>query len=102
MIVMMDLVVRGPMQATLTNLLAVLLLVQALTGWCDSCCHDNPHSDSVCGKSGCTIRDEGDSHFCNQSHSEHCNDKHCQGICTYVPGTKTHIGASQQLASRMV
>jgi hypothetical protein len=88
------------MQAVFSNLMAGLLLIQALTGWCDrsphACASRCPDAtDLVQAEDGCCRHDAcpvGE----DRSPADSCPSKgECHGICTYVPSQETRIDTSQ-------
>lgn len=87
------------MQAVISNLLAGLLLIQALTGWCDRSLYvcesgcaevaDSGLADNCCKHDVCPVGED-------RSPADSCPSKgECHGICTYVPSQETRIDTSQ-------
>lgn len=91
------------MQAVLSNLMASLLLIQAVTGWCwhapndcANCAHSTVHRVART----CSCRDQ-----CKPcEHSEGSpapggSKGKCHGFCTYVAAQETRIDMSQATVS---
>jgi hypothetical protein len=85
------------MQAFVSKLMAILVLSQAVSGWC---CHRPCHClDGEAAESSADAFDGcGHSDCCHDDHeslilnaSSHCQCHECQGFCTYVSGAKLQI-----------
>ena len=87
------------MQAVFSNLLAGLLLIQALTGWCDRSPHacascrpvtaDLVQIDDCCRHDACPVGETG-------SPTDSCPSKtECHDICIYVPSQEMRIDTTQ-------
>ena len=90
---------REPMQSVLSNLLASLLLIQVLTGWCDHSAQNCHEPDSVSGSHCCAAHQAGRSAQCSLkqicgSQSDRCHERHCQGVCTYIPAPNAYVNAT--------
>jgi len=72
-----------------------LLLIQAFTGWCWHCPHDQARKNG-CGSHALTATDSCD-HDCHHDADDQCSDGpckcqlECQGFCTYLPTDKAHV-----------
>jgi hypothetical protein len=85
------------MQAFVSKLMAILVLSQAVSGWC---CHRPCHclDGEAAESSADAFECCGHSDCCHDGHeslvpnaSSHCQCHECQGFCTYVPGAKLQI-----------
>jgi hypothetical protein len=87
------------MQAVFSNLLAGLLLIQALTGWCDRSPHtcvscgpvaaDLVQTDDCCRHDACPVGE-------TESPIDSCPSKsECHGICIYMPSQETRLDTTQ-------
>lgn len=91
------------MQAFVSKLMAILVLSQAVSGWC---CHRPCHCSAgeaaeislteigICGHSEC-CHDDHEGLILNAS--SHCQCHECQGFCTYVTGAKLQIARSHTM-----
>jgi len=87
------------MQAVFSSLLAGLLLIQALTGWCDrsplNCASSNADAacsieETACCQHDCCPAGETD------SPADPCSGSgECHGICIYVSSPETRIDTTQ-------
>jgi hypothetical protein len=86
------------MRAFLSNLTALLLIVHAMFG----CCRHHWQSDTECAAATtiCAESAPGCGHCCcshdeDEQPSEPCSGGlECQGVCTYLPTSKTVVDAS--------
>jgi hypothetical protein len=74
------------MQAFLSCLTSVLLLVQALTGWCchHCTCADSSRQVSVVGQVAKCCGGSRETAPVNESEKP-CKENHCSGFCTFLP-----------------
>jgi hypothetical protein len=81
------------MRVVVSCIMAVLLLLQAVTGICCACKCDCPHAAS-------SIANPQPTHaccHCRNEQSKHvpahvpCKGSHCLGVCTYVQSSKVQI-----------
>lgn len=85
------------MRSFVSKLMAVLVLTQAVSGWC---CHRPCHcSEGDVAEASLTTAEVGDHEdCCHHEHetlvlnaSSHCQCHECQGFCTYLVGAKSHL-----------
>lgn len=82
------------MQAVLSHLLASLLLIQALTGWCWHCPHDTCSDQVAEAKNSSTCCCHESRQHDDSTIPEQC-PRECQGFCVYVSSVDTQVDLLQ-------
>lgn len=77
------------MRSYLTNLMAIWLVMQAMTGWCcrRPCLEEAHQVELVAQKTACRCHECGDTTSHPQP-AKPCSCNECHGFCTYVPPEK--------------
>jgi hypothetical protein len=87
------------MQAVFSNLLAGLLLIQALTGWCDrsplNCASSNADASSSIEDTACCQHDSCPAADTDSPADPCSGNGECHGICIYVSSPETRIDTTQ-------
>ena len=81
------------MKTLITNLLASVLLIQALTGWCCShacACSNSTNRVSICAVPVNQCCGKCEKRTVPAKPAKPCKCQECHGLCTYLPTQKTH------------